>query len=87
MSSGIEYITQDEIEEHEATMQRVVEDEKREQEAAQTAFNETVRAAEEAINEIKKKAKDDKEEKLVAMQRDFKRPVKSTARLLMMFLS
>ena len=31
MSDFIEYITQDEIEAHEAAMQRVVEDEKREQ--------------------------------------------------------
>ena len=70
MISDIEYITQDEIEAHEAAMQRVVEDEKRERkaindkkkraiEAAQKAFNETVR--------VNSAAKDNKEVELAAM--------------------
>ena len=84
MSSVINYITQDEIEAHEAAMQRVVENEKREQEAiddkkrraieaAQKAFNEAVKAAENESAQELKKAKDGKEEKLAVMQRDFKR--------------
>jgi len=84
MSSVINYITQDEIDAHEAAMQRVVEDEKREQEtikdkkmraieAAQKAFNEAVKAAEDESDHELNKAKTGKKKKLAAMQRDFKR--------------
>lgn len=73
----IEYVSSDEIEVHEAAMQGVVEDEKRERQAInkkrRMAVEQATRAAEdEAQNELKK-AKDKKDKKLAAMQRDLER--------------
>ena len=77
-----EYVGHNEIEAHEAAMQRVVEDEKEEQEAiddkkkraieeAQRVFDEAMKAAEDEADQELKKSNEDKEEKLAAMQRDF----------------
>jgi hypothetical protein len=63
MSSGIDYITQDDIEEHEAAMQH----------EAKKIFNDAVKSAEVKSDQELKKTKEDKEMKLAAMQRDFKR--------------
>ena len=79
-----EYVSQDEIKAHKAAMQRVVEDEKKEQEAikytkrraveaAQRAFDEAVKAAEDAADQELKKSRDSKIKKLYAMLRVFKR--------------
>jgi hypothetical protein len=73
MNSCVDYLTQDEIEAHEATMQQVVEDEKREQKAINDKKMMAFKAAEDESDKKMRKAKENKEEKLAAMQRDFKR--------------
>ena len=76
------YVSQDEIEAHEAAMLRVVEDEKKERqaindkkkmaiEAAQRAFYVAIKSAEDESDQELKKSRDSENKKLAAMQRDF----------------
>ena len=80
---NIEYVSQDEIEAHEAAMQRLIEEKKSKQksindkkkraiEAAQREFNErSIKAAEDESDQAIVATEAASESKLAAMQRDF----------------